>query len=227
MGAWLVDIDPKQPDAETKFTRVAKQLKSDQEYDPKECAKSLAHGLLREAATIESWALKQIRPGIVIEELYTNHLDRTLPPHEFCIFVIWGKVYVGQWNSVEVTDRYLDGFIYRDGTAAKGCDYMEPRVPDWVPWKDMVMVAESLSTGKDLFRVDFLVGVPRYSPPGTPPQFVISEQAIHPNTMFCNKMLADEIARLWVAGYKIGNYRVMDYNPEVPGDFVTKTGLTI
>jgi hypothetical protein len=44
--------------------------------------------------------------------------------------------------------------------------------------------------------------------------------------MFCNKLLADEMARLWVAGYKLGNYHVMDSNPEVPGDFVTKTGLT-
>ena len=65
MGTWLVDIDPYQPNAKPKYTRVAKQLKDDAPYDPAECAKSLAHGMMREAATIESWALKQINspPG--------------------------------------------------------------------------------------------------------------------------------------------------------------------
>lgn len=151
MGNWLVDIDPNQPQNPTKFSRVAKQLKADEVFDPKACADSLAHGLHREAATIESYALKQVRPGFVVEELYTNHLDRSMPPHEFCLFTIWGKVYVGQWNSVDVNDRYLDGFIYRDGSPAKGCDWKDI-VPDWVPWDEMVVIAESLSTGKDLFR---------------------------------------------------------------------------
>jgi hypothetical protein len=151
MGTWLVDIDPNHLDAPTKFSRVAKQLTSDESFDPKVCADSLAHGLQREAATIESWALKQIRPGFVVEELYANHIDRSLPPDEFCLFVIWGRVYVGQWNSVETADRYLNGFIYRDGSPAKGCDWKDP-MPDWVPWMEMVTIAESLSTGKDLFR---------------------------------------------------------------------------
>lgn len=74
------------------------------------------------------------------------------------------------------------------------------------------------------YRVDFLVGVPRYSLPDTKPHFVISESAIHPNTMFCNSFIADEMARLWVAGYKIGNYQVIA-NPEIPGDFLTKGAL--
>lgn len=151
MGNWLVDIDPHDEDSPVKFTRVAKQLKSEDVFDPFTCADSLAHGLLREAASIESFALKNIRPGFVVEELISNHLDRSLPPHEFCLFVVWGRVYIAQWNSVEVSDRFLDGFIYRDGTAARGCDWKDP-VPDWVPWDEMVTMAESLATGKDMFR---------------------------------------------------------------------------
>mmetsp|Transcript_27524 Transcript_27524/g.48921 ORF Transcript_27524/g.48921 Transcript_27524/m.48921 type:complete len:93 (-) Transcript_27524:1306-1584(-) len=85
----------------------------------------------------------------------------------------------------------------------------------------MVTIAESLSTGKDLFRVDFLVGVPRYADEGTQPVYVISESAIHPNTMFCNPFIADEMARLWVAGYKMLNYKVIP-NTEVPSDFTSK-----
>jgi hypothetical protein len=65
------------------------------------------------------------------------------------------------------------------------------------------------------------VGVPRYSPIGTKPQAVISECAIHPNSMFCNTHIADDIARLWIAGYRIGNTWVVR-NPEIPGDFRTK-----
>jgi hypothetical protein len=74
-------------------------------------------------------------------------------------------------------------------------------------------------------RVDFLVGVPRYSPLDTNPQAVISECAIHPNSMFCNSFIAEDIARLWIAGYKIGNTGVVE-NPEIPGDFLTKGALT-
>jgi hypothetical protein len=230
MGSWLVDIDPNDPySKEPKFTKVAKRMKDEEKFDPRACADSLAEGLQRQAVQIESWALKNVRQGLVIEELFVNHVDRSLPPNEFCVFVIWGRVYIAQWNSVGDDgnggdDRYLDGFIYRDGTSAKGCFYKQPRVPDWVPWSEMVDLAESLSTGKDLFRVDFLVGVPRYAPEGTKPQAVISESAIHPNTMFCNSFIADEMARLWVAGYKIGNYYTVP-NPEIPPDFMSKADV--
>ncbi|KAG7357852.1 hypothetical protein IV203_014439 [Nitzschia inconspicua] len=223
MGNWLVDIDPYQKDRPVKFSRTAKQLRDDQVFDSRECADSLAHGLLREAATIESFALKNIRPGFVVEELISNHEDRSLPPHEFCIFVVWGRVYIAQWNSVEVTNRYLDGFIYRDGSIVPGCDF-KGTLPEWVPWNEMVMMAESLATGKDMFRVDFLVGVPRYSPPGTAPRAVLSECAFHTNTQWCNSFMAEELVRLWIAGYKIGNYHVVE-NPEIPPDFLSKAQL--
>jgi len=229
MGNWLVDIEPGNGSDEAKFTKHAERLTSNDyegnSYDPNECADSLAEGLQREAVSIESWALKNVQPGIVVEELFSSYEDRNLPPHEFCMFVIWGKVYVGQWNMVgEIFDdwgenRYLSGFFYRNGGATPGC--LTDRLPDWVPWDELVKIAESLSKNKDMFRVDMFVGVPRYSDEGAELQIVVSESEIHPTTMFCNPLIADEMARLWLAGYRIGNYKTIP-NDEVPLDYINK-----
>ncbi|OEU15932.1 hypothetical protein FRACYDRAFT_240627 [Fragilariopsis cylindrus CCMP1102] len=224
MGNWLVDIVPKLANGEVeeengaKFTRRAQRLNNDENFDPEECADSLAEGLQREASGIESWALKNVRPGIVIEELFSNHEDRSLPPHEFCLFVIWGKVYIGQWNQVG-DDRFLSGFFYRDGSSAPACPMSE--LPDWIPWDELVGIAEGLSQHKDMFRVDMFVGVPRYSQDSAKLRIVVSESEIHPTTMFCNPFIAEEMARLWIAGYKIGNYELIP-NDEVPSDYVVK-----
>ena len=233
LGNWLVDIEPSSTtesrpsnnSGEARFTKQAMRLATSDpdgnRYDPLECADSLAEGLQREAMPIESWALKQVRPGIVVEELFSNHEDRSLPPHEFCMFVIWGKFYVGQWNEVG-DERYLDGFFYRDGRPAPGCPVDE--LPEWVPWGELVSIAESLAQHKDMFRVDMFVGVPRYSDDDAELQIAVSESEIHPTTMFCNPLIAEEMARLWIAGYKMGNYVTIS-NDEVPSDFRTKDTL--
>jgi hypothetical protein len=221
MGNWLVDLDPNQKDV--KFTRFAKQLNSHEKFNPAECADSLAEGLQREAATIESWALKNVEPGIVVEDLWSDHTDRSMPPQEFCIFVVWGRVYVAVWNEVG-EDRYLNGFFYRDGTPTVGCPYQQP-IPEWVPWKELVEIAEQLGANKDMFRVDIFVGVPRYFQGDKDEVFIaVSESEIHPTTIFCNPFIADEMARLWVAGYKIGNYEVVP-NTEVPKEYIEKQKL--
>jgi len=227
MGNWLVDIAPnrdgREEDEKPKFTNRAQRLTTSDggHYDPKVCADSLAEGLQREATKIESWALKNVRPGIVIEELYSDANDRDLPPHEFCMFVIWGKVYAGQWNMVG-EDRYMGGFFYRDGSAAPGCPI--DQLPHWVPWAELVEIAENLSRHKDMFRVDMFVGVPRYSQENAGLKIAVSESEIHPTTMFCNPLIAEEMARLWVAGYRIGNYNTIS-NDEVPDDFYGKIDL--
>ena len=233
LGNWLVDIEPPSADTsrssihsgEVRFTKQAKRMTpSDPDgnrYEPHECADSLAEGLQREAMPIESWALKQVRPGIVIEELFSNHMDTSLPPHEFCMFVVWGKFYVGQWNEIG-DDRYLAGFFYRDGNPAPGCPIS--KLPDWVPWRELVSMAESLAEHKDMLRVDMFVGVPRYSNNGAELQIAVSESEIHPTTMFCNPFIAEDLARLWVAGYKVGNYVVIP-NDEVPSDYRNKDTL--
>jgi len=224
MGNWLVDIEPNTADrgdeleTDTKFTNRAMRLTSDGRYDSEECADSLAEGLQREAVAIESWALKNVRPGIVIEELFSHHRDRSVPPHEFSMFVIWGKVHLGQWNYVD-EERYFAGFFYRDGTAAPDCP--ASKLQDWIPWNELVEIAERLSEHKDMFRVDMFVGVPRYSQESAKFRVVVSESEIHPTTMFCNPFIAEEMARLWIAGYKVGNYEVIP-NDEVPVDFIVK-----
>eukprot|EP00536_Pseudo-nitzschia_multiseries_P014406 jgi/Psemu1/38550/gm1.38550_g len=227
MGNWLVDIPPSRhgtvEDRNLKYTNRAQRLSSNGQYDPRVCADSLAEGLLREATEIESWALKNVRPGIVIEQLYSHGNDRDLPPHEFCMFVVWGKVYVGQWNMVD-DDRYMGGFFYRDGRAAPGCPMDE--LDDWIPWSELVEIAENLSQHKDMFRVDMFVGVPKYSDVNSTLKIAVSESEIHPTSMFCNPFIAEEMARLWVAGYKIGNYRVIP-NDEVPEDYYGKDGLGV
>jgi hypothetical protein len=50
-------------------------------------------------------------------------------------------------------------------------------------------------------------------------EIAISESAYLPATPFFDKVgLPEEAARLWIAGYKIGNYRVVP-NTEVPEEF--------
>jgi hypothetical protein len=47
----------------------------------------------------------------------------------------------------------------------------------------------------------------------------ISESEIFPTTIFVDGNLPEEATRLWIAGYKIGNYRVVP-NTEVPEEFM-------
>ena len=40
--------------------------------------------------------------------------------------------------------------------------------------------------------------------------------------MFSNPFIAEEMARLWIAGYKIGNYKLIPNNEVPPGYLVKK-----
>jgi hypothetical protein len=266
MGSWLVDHTPIASvrngrvveRIHTSFTRHALRLSSSDDHerfrwDSKACASSLAEGLFRKPATIESWALHNVHPGLVVEELLAFQEDPSLPPQEFCFFVIWGRVYVAQWNYVLPTGRHMYGFYYRSGRRAPDPLVNAPQFIDLesVPWWDtMVDVAEALSQHKDFFRVDFLIGVSKEDwkkfdrshqlrhqlkarrhetgddsirvppPPEHPPiKFIVSECEIFPTTMFTSPFIADEAARLWIGGYKVGNYTVVSNN-EVPRDYV-------
>jgi hypothetical protein len=219
MGNWLVDLNPNL--GEVKFTTVGSRLSFDKPFDPAECADSLAEALQRQAVDMESWALQMVRPGIVVEELFSNHEDRDLPPHEFKIFVIWGRVYMAQWVFVHQDSlEYVMGNFYRNGTQAPGCVQVGP-IPEWVPWKELLRLAEDLAGNKDMLRVDIFVGVPRYSSNDTSVRVAFSEFSFHPTTMFCTPFIADEMARLWVAGYKIGNFKAVP-NTQVPEYFKNK-----
>lgn len=56
------------------------------------------------------------------------------------------------------------------------------------------------------------------------PSFALSECEIHPTTVFLrDPTILEEAARSWVAGYKIGNYRLVPSN-QVPKEFL-ETGM--
>jgi hypothetical protein len=152
MGNWLVDITPGK---ETKYNQRSEQLtekgNNQKPFDDKDCADSIAEGLHRPAATFESWALKNVRPGIVVEELFTNIWDRSLPPFEFSLFVVWGRVYITQWVQISSKGHFLGGFFYRDGSPGAGC-YTTTPMPDYIPYKEMIEIAEKLGANKDMIR---------------------------------------------------------------------------
>jgi hypothetical protein len=169
----------------------------------------------------ESWAQENLNAGMVIEELFTDVTNEYAPPLEFCMFTIWGKVWLAQPKQVNQINL---GFFHRDGT-----DFFESQpgsVPDWLDFSELVKIAENLGANKDMIRIDFLVGVPAGALRAgatteeriAAVQIAVSECEIHPGTYFDDE-IREEGARLWIAGYKMGNYRVVP-NTEVPPSFL-------
>lgn len=86
-----------------------------------------------------------------------------------------------------------------------------------------------------MFRADFFVGIPSDSPTlkkGATMEerlahvrYAVSECELHPTTVFHTDKITDEAARLWVAGYMIGNYKLVP-NDEVPEEFFYKGFLS-
>ncbi|KAL7553541.1 hypothetical protein ACHAWF_016825 [Thalassiosira exigua] len=135
------------------------------------------------------------------------------------MFVVWGELYVGQWNFVG-NNRHHNGFFYKDGSSTPGCPYQQ-QIPSWVPWDELVELAETLGANKDMIRVDVFAGIPRYRHGHSEVRIAASEAEIWPTTIFCNPFIADEMARLWVAGYTLGNYDVVP-NSEVPPEYIER-----
>merc|ERR1712176_880583 len=96
----------------------------------------------------------------------------------------------------------------------------------------MGKLAERLGANKDLFQVNILAGIPAGSTSLTKKgvstkqhyraaavvQYVVSEVAFYPTISFEDTDIYEEGARLWLAGYKMGNYRKVK-NREVPAAF--------
>lgn len=220
-GAWLVDH---QEDGTTRFSLKGYALHDHGgKYDPNIVATKLAEGLHDGPDAIESWSLKNVKPGLVVEERWASHDDPTAPPHEFTIFTIWGRVWVGAWNIVKKDNRWCWGYFHRDGTAAP--ESYKNALPDWVPWKELVEIAESLGAHKDMFRTDMFVGHPVGADPNAPMQIAVSECEIFPTTVFTSPLLTREGARLWIAGYIFGIYELID-NDEVPQEFLEQGKLS-
>jgi len=236
-GNWLVDPSEKVVSTDGTVLREEEALSKAPHYFTSiintACGTSLARSLKVPPAKYESWALKNVNPGIVVEEKWSHYSDLNAPPEEFNMFVIWGRVWLVQWNAVEGQHRYHYAFILRNGT-----DSYRPnkRPPQYLPWNDMIRIAEELGAHKDIFRVDLFFGIPTDQGRNMTKnerlansRIVVNECEIFPTTIFPDKWLADEGARLWRAGYRIGNYKVVE-NSEVPSNYkeigVLKNRLT-
>jgi hypothetical protein len=101
------------------------------------------------------------------------------------------------------------------------------KLPEWVDWPRLVEIAERLGAHKDTFRVDLFVGVPAGSPAlredasqserQAAVQYVVNEISSTSSEPLPDDVL-EEATRLWIAGYKLGNYRTVP-NTEVPVEF--------
>ncbi|KAL3923158.1 MAG: hypothetical protein SGILL_001817 [Bacillariaceae sp.] len=181
----------------------------------------------------ESLALVNVQPGIMAEERFTSPFegeDQT-GGIEFKVFTIWGRMWLSVWRPGKDGAQAI---LHRNGTNLDW-DGRSELLPDWIDWKRIVSIAEKLGANKDMFRTDIFVGVPANSPvllkAGTSSReerlkavrYVVSENEIHPTEFFHvsgMKDILEEGARLWLAGYRIGNYQVVP-NDEVPEEFLS------
>jgi hypothetical protein len=234
-GVYLVSRDPKTGEyMHSQTVTELLPLEEGEKFDNRVVATGLAYSLHGKTKPYESWALKNVKPGFVVEERFVQFDRWDRPPMELCIFVIWGRVWVGQMNYIEGQGRYHGAFIYRNGTTAKGSMYK--KIPfDWLDWPRLVELAEKLGANKDMFRADFFVGLPSGAPSarnGTNEEklrdlrVVVSESEIYPTTVFISDALPADAARLWVAGYKKGNYKIIP-NTEVPKEFLETGKISI
>jgi hypothetical protein len=234
LSVWLVSHN-KESNV-TKFSSTARQLKADEEneFDKMKVANSLTQHLHAEAASDESLILRGVKPGIIVEERFVevDHFDRG--PIEFNCFVIWGRIWVILMINIEDDLRYANTWLHRDGTQIHGKEE-RPAELDYIDLSRVIEIAETLGRNKDMLRVDIFVGLPAGSPalkPGATREerlaaveYAVNECEIYPTTSFMYwPQLAQDGARLWVAGYKMGNYRTIP-NDEIPKEFLEHGAL--
>jgi hypothetical protein len=224
-GVWLVKQNTE--DGITRFrntgptTMDAKEMTAGYaSFDSEHLARHISEFLHRKSK-MGSWVQENLNAGMVIEELFTDVTNENAPPLEFCMFTIWGKVWLAQPKQA---NRINLGFFHRDGT--KFFESQPGSVPDWLDFSELVKIAEDLGANKDMFRTDIFVGVPAgvlragatTEERIAAVQIAVNECEIHPET-YVDDEIREEGARLWIAGYKMGNYRVVP-NTEVPPSFL-------
>ena len=203
--------------------------KGSEEKYRNEIVKSLARDLHEDATSHESWALNNAKPGLLIEQRFTSWERDDLAAVEFKVFVIWGRVHVAYWKR----GTLHNGIVYRNGSDVV-CEDTKMSLPGWVDFTRVVEIAERLGAHKDMFRVDVFAGVPAGSPAMHPmqqmtigwpqlstlfPRLRFTQQAT-----FHDEKILEESARLWLAGYKLGNYVIVP-NTEVPKEFLETLSL--
>ena len=203
-------------------------------YNETEVAEAILENLQAKNDERESYAIRQVKPGLVIEERFTALGERDqMPAVEFNVFTVWGRVLFAHFKTGN--DVRL-GVFDRDG---KVVDYRGTEIPDWVDWPQVVALAETMGAHKDYLRVDIFAGVPADSPvlklenpndanaraqQRQAVQVVVNEVAFH-STLVLPSIAKNELLRLWLAGYKMGIYKHVP-NSEVPPAFVQKGYLS-
>jgi hypothetical protein len=226
-GLWLVKYDKERDmDLVTRGHWEMEEVKG--QFQPIWVASTLAEHLHDKPLDYESWTLHNVKPGIIIEERYTS-IECDCPPIEANVFVIWGRVWMAEVNFIDSKGGWIAGWVLRDGTVIENTGVMKNlfhRWP-WFDWSRVVEIAERLGANKDMLRVDIFVGFPygtvisndaTVEEKAAAVKYVVSELAFHPTTYLDIEEIREEGARLWLAGYLVGNY-VEVPNTEVPKVF--------
>ena len=179
------------------------------------------------------WALSQVTPGMVVEERITLWDNDMRPAMQFQLFVIFGRVYIARW----VRGLSPWGLVTRDGKVVTwvGMPDNHPEVPNWVDFPKVIETAERVGANKDMIRVDIFVGVSAENLEVLDEnaseelrkdavKIVVSDCDLSPELLELEQepSIMHEAARLWISGYKTGNYKVVP-NTEVPEEY-RKTG---
>ncbi len=216
------------PDQSVQISNGSKKFKTFDKFEFQHIATSLAKDLHEGplcGSQLESWALEHVKPGVMFEERFMDVEGKDdRGAMEFKVVTIWGKVWLGMWRPGLSEVR---AFIHRNGTTLDWKEASSKALPKWVDWQRIVRIAEQLGAHKDMFRTDIFVGVPAGSlgAQGTleerreAVQYVVSETEVHPTPIKGTEEVFREAGRIWVAGYKIGNYKTIP-NSEVPQEFL-------
>jgi hypothetical protein len=208
------------------------KMRPREDFNRAEIGEALTKTLHLEPGTYGSWVYDNIKPGIVVEERFASLDDDNKPAVEFKVFTIWGNCYIAQWRR-----GTYSGIVYPDGSVVEWGKMRKSNteLPDWVDWSKIKDLAEKMGQNKDMFRTDIFVGVPSDSPAlkegateedkRSAVQVVVSEFEMQPGTLQMDPGIFDDAARLWLAGYKMGNYKVVS-NTQVPAAYVKKGFLS-
>ena len=184
------------------------------------------------------WALTQVSPGMIVEERITLWDNDKRPAMQFQCLVIWGRLFIARWNR----GQSLWGLVDRDGQVFNewdGAHDDHSDLPPWVDWDEVVRLAERVGANKDMIRVDVFVGVSADArnlesletasdeARRNAVRIVVSDCELAPPALELEKdpAILEEAARLWIAGYKMGNYQAVP-NTEVPDEFQTTGRLS-
>lgn len=218
-----------------------KEAEADQDI-PLKTAKYLAKkfkeraggGLEDDSNNDSPWSLTQVSPGMIVEERISLWDNDKRPAMQFQCLVIWGRLFIARWNR----GLSLWGLVSREGNVFKwdGAQESHSDLPGWVDWNEVVRLAEKVGANKDMIRVDIFVGVSAENLKTLDEsvseqawkdavKIVVSDCELSPPALELEKdpAILEEATRLWLGGYKLGNYRVVP-NTEVPDEF-RSTGM--